>query len=301
MDLLVTTIGGDEPELREFWARRGSPGIDPAEEVICASFAGRLVGCLRMDDGLVTEVALDDDCDQSAVAEALLAELNLAALERGRFGLFVHCPPHLVDVFRAGGFHALAAVGGEVVLLENSPVGLSRYLAGLSARRWVAGTVAGVVLPEVVSAAALRLVTTALRDCDFVHVLPSASASDAMLERLAARLEQLPGAERLCVHAPSVYVSSRITGSGGRFEALDHQLFRRFVGPALGITHRYVGAAEPLRHWLQEADLPEPSITLIEVASTGHGPMFEGLGSRRPIEADLLGAVQATVVSRRSA
>jgi [citrate (pro-3S)-lyase] ligase len=90
---------------------------------------------------------------------------------------------------------------------------------------------------------------------------------------------------RLTLHEGSEYIISRATFPGYFFKdkaVIDHSwagidllLFREYIAPALGITHRYVGT-EPLdavtnnynadmRHWLQDTPSSAPAIAVVEV------------------------------------
>ncbi len=100
--------------------------------------------------------------------------------------------------------------------------------------------------------------------------------------------EGVEAIERLTLHPGSQYMISRATFSsyffkeknlvGDCFTAIDLLIFREWIAPALGVTHRFVGT-EPfcrvtnkynldMKYWLQ-ADLSRaPPVNVIEIPRT---------------------------------
>ena len=90
---------------------------------------------------------------------------------------------------------------------------------------------------------------------------------------------------RLTVHRGSEYIISRATFPcyfikeqsviNHCYTEIDLKIFRQYLAPALGVTHRFVGT-EPyctvtsqynndMRYWLETPTLPAPPIELVEI------------------------------------
>ncbi len=98
-------------------------------------------------------------------------------------------------------------------------------------------------------------------------------------------LKGTEGITNLTVHEGSQYVISRATFpcyfikeqgvADDCYTEIDLKIFRQYLAPALGITHRFVGN-EPfcavtakynrdMRYWLETPALPSPPIDLVEI------------------------------------
>ncbi len=104
-------------------------------------------------------------------------------------------------------------------------------------------------------------------------------------DRLDLVLKGTTDIPRLTVHRGSEYIISRATFPcyfikeqsviNHCYTEIDLKIFRQYLAPALGITHRFVGT-EPfctvtaqynldMRFWLETPTLPAPPITLVEI------------------------------------
>ena len=244
--------------------------------VACLGLAGRILKC----------AAVRNDLQGHDLARRLVEEMNYVALERGRRHLFLFTKPCYGPIFAACGFHQLAEVPNTVVLLENSPIAINRYVKSLQKLRRDGERIAGIVLnanPFTLGHA--HLVATAAAQCDVLHVFvvgedTSLFSYEDRLALVTAGVAALPNADRIVVHPGSDYIVSRATFPSYFLKdaadlakaatGIDLQLFRRYIAPALGIRHRYVGT-EPLSaitnlyndemcYWLMQAPLAEPTI-----------------------------------------
>ena len=133
------------------------------------------------------------------------------------------------------------------------------------------------------------LVERASQECDWLHVF--VVEEDASFfsydDRYQLVLRGVKHIQNLTLHPGSDYLISRTTFPCDFLKdrtmidygwaAIDLLLFREYIGPALGITHRYV-ATEPLsrvmgaynsemKTWLQQAGLTAP-IKVVEIPRT---------------------------------
>ena len=273
-------------------AERGLGGDDDVEFFVVARRADDLIGCVGLAGNVVKCTAVTPTEAGAGIGARLMAEVQYQALERGRAHLFVYTQPSNRRTFTSLGYRPIAEVPGIVTLLENTPFGLSGYCERLRRENNpVPGRIGAVVMhANPFTLGHEHLIRTAARDCDRLHVWVVAeegaefSAADR-LHLVQDGCAALPEASRIQVHPGSVYMVSRATfpeyflrddslverGVAG----LDLQLFRRHIGPALGITDRYVGT-EPLspvtdqynqamRHWLQQEPMDQPPITVHEI------------------------------------
>ncbi|HTO67525.1 MAG TPA: [citrate (pro-3S)-lyase] ligase, partial [Bradyrhizobium sp.] len=131
------------------------------------------------------------------------------------------------------------------------------------------------------------LVEQAAAACDWLHVfvVGEDAASFSYADRFALVAAGVKDIDNLTLHPGSEYIISRATFPGyflkekavvdHSWAAIDLLLFREYIGPALGITHRYVGT-EPfdpvtnnynadMRRWLQQAASAAPPIAVVEL------------------------------------
>ncbi|MGL5406782.1 MAG: [citrate (pro-3S)-lyase] ligase [Propionibacteriaceae bacterium] len=262
-------------------------GYDSDIELFVVALQGQqIVACLGLAGRILKCAAVRNDLQGHDLARRLVEEMNYVALERGRSHLFLFTKPCYAPIFSSCGFHQLAEVPNMVVLLENSPVAISRYAKSLQASRRDGEKVAGIVLnanPFTLGHA--HLVATAASECDVLHVFvvgedTSLFSYQDRLALVTAGVATLQHADRIVVHPGSDYIVSRATFPSYFLKdaadlakaatGIDLQLFRRYIAPALGIRHRYVGT-EPLSaitnlyneemcYWLMRAPLAEPAI-----------------------------------------
>jgi [citrate (pro-3S)-lyase] ligase len=256
--------------------------------VICRQ-QGRIIACAGLDHNTIKCVAVDDDCRGESLSLRLGSEVIKLAAERGQFHLFLYSAPHNLPVFRGWGFYPLVEVPQRVVLMENRPVAIERYCDRLREHRRPGRKIGGIVLNANPFTLGHRyLVEQAADACDWLHVF--VVGEDASLFSYADRFALVAAGVKhidiLTLHPGSEYIISRATFPGyflkdqtlidSSWAAIDLLLFREYIAPALGITHRYVGT-EPfdpvtntyntdMKHWLQHAASAAPPITVVEVS-----------------------------------
>jgi [citrate (pro-3S)-lyase] ligase len=249
---------------------------------------GRLVACAGLDHYTIKCVAVVEEFRGVALSLRLGGEVIKAASQRGWFHLFLYSRPDNLQYFRGWGFHPLIEVPAHVVLMENSPVAIHRYCDTLRERRRPGAKIGAIVLNANPFTCGHRyLIEKAAAACDWVHVF--AVKEDASLFSYSDRLKLLEAGVKdirnLTLYPGSDYIISRATFPGyflkeksiieWSWAAVDLLLFREYIAPALGITHRFVGS-EPfdpvtrnynadMKRWLQAAPIAAPPITVIEL------------------------------------
>ncbi|PWC31408.1 [citrate (pro-3S)-lyase] ligase [Azospirillum sp. TSO35-2] len=281
-------------ERQEIRSLLGRCGLDYEEQiqvfVVCRR-AGRLVACAGLESNIVKCCAIDPDLRGGSLSLTLLSEVVHLAYERGHSHLFLYTRPENVSFFQGCGFYPLAEVPDYVTLMENTPVGIRSYCDRLRAARRPGATIGGVVINANPFTLGHRyLVSLAAERCDWLHlfVVSEDASFVSYRDRYALVEEGVRGIPRLTLHHGSQYMVSRATFPNYFFKekgvvgdcctAIDLLLFRNFIAPALGITHRFVGT-EPfcgttrkynadMKYWLQTAPSAAPAVTVIEETRT---------------------------------
>ena len=296
------------PEMEEIGKLLAANGLeldDQIEVFVVCRRLGRLVACAGLDHYTIKCVAVAADFRGESLSLRLGSEVVKLAAERGHFHLFLYSAPHNLPFFRGWGFYPLAEVPQLVVMMENSPVAIQSYCDRLREQRRPGRQIGSIVLNANPFTLGHRyLVEQAAAACDWLHVF--VVKEDASLFSYADRFALVAAGvrhiDKLTLHPGSNYIISRATFPGyflkekatidHGWAAIDLLLFREYIAPALGITHRYVGT-EPfdpvtnnynadMTHWLQQAPSAAPSIAVIEVPRASiHGTPISATEVRR--------------------
>lgn len=258
--------------------------------VLCRA-QGHLIACAGLDHNVIKCVAVEQDFRGESVSLRLGTEIVRQAAARKRFHLFLYSAPHNRELFRGWGFYALVEIPDLVVLMENTPVAIQRYCDTLRAQRRRGQKIGGIVLnANPFTQGHLYLVEQAAAACDWLHVfvVKEDASTFSYADRFGLVAQGVQGISRITLHEGSDYIISRATFPGyflkdevvidHSWASIDLLLFREYIAPALGITHRYVGT-EPLdkvtnnynadmRRWLQDAPSSAPAISVVEVPRT---------------------------------
>lgn len=248
--------------------------------IACAGLAGNTIKC----------VAVQSAWRGEKLSARIVEEVEQLAAQRGNLHLFLYTRPENVDFFRGCGFSPLAEVPGVSVLLENTPVGMARYCATLQQLRQPGVHIGCIVMNANPFTLGHRyLVEQALQACDWLHIF--VVSEDVSLFPFTERLAMVrKGVADLCgltVHPGTCYLISRATFPSyflkeqkvvnETYSAMDLLIFRRYIAPALGITHRFVGT-EPycpvtaqynnaMHQWLEnEKPSALPVVNVVEIA-----------------------------------
>lgn len=282
-------------EVRRLLRASGLEAETDIQVFVVARDARRIVACAGLAADVVKCVTIVPEYRGSSLALRLMHEVQLLALKRGQSHLFLYTKPHNVVLFEGCGFHKLAEVMGHACLMENTPVGIRDYCDSLGAFRQEGKRIGCVVInANPFTLGHLHLVRRALRECDWLHVfVVSENASTfAYADRLDMVRAGLAGMDRVTVHAGSRYLISKATFPGYFLKdacvveacstAMDLLIFRKYIAPALGITHRFVGSEpfcsltrkynEDMFDWLESTSEEGAPIHVVEF------PRFEVAG-----------------------
>ena len=265
--------------------------------VVCRE-QGHVIACAGLYYNTIKCIAVAATWRGESLSLRLASEVVNLAAERRQFHLFLYTPPNRLPFFRGWGFYPLVEVPQLVLLMENSPIAIEKYCDSLRAQRRPGEKIGGLVLNANPFTLGHRyLVEKAAQECDWLHlfVVKEDASSFSYADRFALVAAGVESIKKLTLHQGSAYIISRATFPGyflkekatidHSWAAIDLLLFREYIAPALGITHRYVGS-EPfdavtnqynaaMKCWLQEAGSGALPITVVEVprASTGGTPI----------------------------
>ena len=279
-------------------------------DVVTVRSRGRLVACAGLGDNIVKCVAVSPALRGENIAARLVTEVTNRAAEMGRYHLFLYTKPENAEMFEGCGFYRLVEMPGMIVLMENTPTGLARYCESLAAGRRPGNRIASIVMnANPFTFGHQYLARTAESACDWLHVFVVGENSSLVTydDRYALVREGLQDFARTTVHPGSPYMISKATFPGYFLKnrgivdrchtAIDLLIFREYVAPALGITHRYVGT-EPfcpvtnkynadMKHWLMEAPSRAAPIAVVEVERTARsGRAISASEVRRLLRSD---------------
>lgn len=251
----------------------------------------RVIACAGLDKKTIKDVAVAEEFRGNSLSLQLGSEVVKLAAEKGQLHLFLYTRPSNVRLFQGWGFYPLVEVPKLVVFMENTLNGIKKYCDTLSSHRRPGNKIGCIVLnANPFTLGHLYLVEKAARECDWLHVF--VVGEDASIfsyaDRYALVSDGIKNIDNVTLHHGSDYIISRATFPGYflREEAvvdrgwtgIDLLLFRQYIAPALGITHRYVGT-EPfdtvtnkyntdMECWLQHAASPAPPISVVAVPRT---------------------------------
>ncbi|SUO93322.1 [citrate (pro-3S)-lyase] ligase [Suttonella ornithocola] len=249
---------------------------------------GKIIACGGIAPNVIKCFAIDSRYRGQGIALSLASQLIQEAAKRGYHQLFIYTKPKNADLFAGCGFYPIEQVPNQVLLLENSPVKLKRYQQQLRQLRQPGQKIGAIVMNANPFTLGHRyLVETALSQCDWLHlfVVGEDKSQFSYLDRLALVKAGTADLSRLTIHEGTPYIISRATFPCYflKYKNIVHQchmeldlrIFRRFIAPPLGITHRFVGNEptciitnyynQQMQIWLQSPEIDAPIIEKVEI------------------------------------
>lgn len=264
-------------------------GIDDDVEIFVVAYEdAEIVGCGALAGHMLKSVAVSNAHQGYGLSTKLLTELVTMAYDLGRYNLFIYTKPENYEMFHAAGFYLLTSVKDRVILLENSKTRLSNYSKNLAKQKRAGGRIGSIVMnANPFTKGHLYLVDKASKECDWVHlfVVKEDNSFFSYHDRMKMIQAGVEHYNNVIVHEGSDYMISRATFPSYFLKdegvinyshtAIDLQLFRNFIAPSLGITHRYVGTEpickvtrfynQQMHQWLDTPTLELPPISLVEI------------------------------------
>ncbi len=263
--------------------------IDTTVEVfIIVTRNDRLIACGGIAGNIIKCVAISESVRGEGLALTLATELINLAYERNCPNLFIYTKTNNEALFKQCGFYTLTSVPGLMVLMENSATRLERYASYLTTLRQAGSKIGCIVMNANPFTHGHRyLIQKAAEQCDWLHVflVKEDTSRFPYEDRLALVRAGTADIKKLTVHRGSEYIISRATFPcyfikeqgvlNHCHTEIDLKIFRQYLAPALGVTHRFVGTEpycavtatynQDMRHWLETPMLQAPPIELVEI------------------------------------
>ncbi|XBS71588.1 [citrate (pro-3S)-lyase] ligase [Acerihabitans sp. KWT182] len=293
----VLPVNGAPDGLREVRGLLEQSGLGMDADMdyfVVAHHGGRLAGCAGIAGNTIKCVAVAAGYRGDNLSARLVGEVENLAVRQGHSHLFLYTRPANIPLFKGCGFYPLAQWDQVAVLMENTPVGIRRYCRALAQYRRPGARIGAVVMnANPFTLGHGYLAEQAAAACHWLHIF--VVREDVSLFSYAERLDMVrAGVAHIAnatVHPGSDYLISRATFPGyflrdsqlisQTYSAIDLLIFRDYIAPALGITHRFVGT-EPycpvtdqynrdMRVWLEEpARSASPPVTVVEIPRKCH-------------------------------
>lgn len=217
---------------------------DDGKLAATGSFAGRVLKC----------IAVDREYQSFGLAAKVITHLVNEEYRRGRTHLFMFTKPEFKRTFSALGFHPVAEVPPALVLLDNQPDGMRRYLQEIFAETGdIAPSGAVVVNCNPFTLGHRHLIEYAAARCAKLHVFVVWEEQSIFPPevRYALVKQGISHLSNVVMHPGRDYVISQATFPSyfmktcdewaEHYARLDLTLFARFIAPHLQIRKRFVG------------------------------------------------------------
>lgn len=263
-------------------------GVDTDVERFIVAYSGNeIVACGGIAGNILKSIAIVPELHGSGFSLKLMTELTSLAYEMGRYDLFLFTKPQNTKLFRQSGFFPIAKVDEQLVLLENSQSRIRKYCRTLNKLKVDGEKIGSIVMnANPFTLGHQYLIEKAASDCDWLHliVVKEDGSEFPYNDRFEMIKEGVSHIKNITVHPGSNYIISLATfpsyfiKSKGLVDychtAIDLQIFRQYIAPALGITHRYVGSEpecvvtshynQQMKYWLSASGFKWPKIEVIE-------------------------------------
>lgn len=245
------------PQIREIHHCCGIKTPSGIDEwfVVLSDSDHRLLGTAGVLDGLIQGVAIHPDYQGKDLTSKLFESIFLWAYKENQRSLYLYTKPELANQFESLGFRRLIEVRPYAYLLEWGERQFDQFVTtlGLASIAKKSSSVGAVVVNcNPFTLGHQYLIEHAASRCEWVYILVVQEDKSTFLFKDRWEMIQLgtmhldnvvmiPG-DRFVVSAltfPSYFTRDEDLASA---EALmDVTLFRDYIVPALGITHRFVG------------------------------------------------------------
>lgn len=256
--------------------------------VLAYSDKGELVACGGVSQNILKCIAIHSEYRGKGVALSLMSELVSHAYQLGYAQLFIYTKPEYIPLFEDCGFYLIMSADPYVALLENSRQRLQKQCEEWRSLQVEGKSVGAIVMNANPFTLGHRyLIEQALKQCEHLHLfVVSENASQfSYMARFSLVQQGIADLSNITLHDSSPYLISRATFPDYFLKdkglvndlhlALDLKIFRHYIAPSLGITHRFVGT-EPIcavtreynrqmHYWLQQAEMPAPTIDVVEI------------------------------------
>lgn len=258
------------------------------ERFVVAKSNEQIIACGGLAGSILKSIAIDPALHGTGFSLNLMTELTAMAYEMGRFDLFLFTKPENAKLFRDSGFFPIATAEDKLVLMENGQSNLRNYTRRLKRRKKEGNKIGSIVMnANPFTLGHQYLIETAALNCDWLHLFVVGEEGNDFsyndrVNMISNGIKHIPN---ITIHPGSKYIISKATfptyfiKDEGVIDfchtAIDLNIFRKYIAPALGVTHRFVGTEpdclvtnyynQQMKHWLTTDDLNTPRVEVIEI------------------------------------
>lgn len=247
--------------------------VDKSGIAAVGAFDGKVLKC----------IAVDDKYKGMGLSNKIVSNLVSEEYVRGNTDLFVFTKPKNYKVFNDMGFYKIEEVKDKVILLENNPNGIKKYVQKLKDKRQDGKVISSIVLNcNPFTLGHKYLIEKASLESDVLHIFVVSEDKSAFPFEVRYSLvkEGTKHLKNVIIHKSGDYIISNATFPTyfikKKSEAvkihtvLDLKIFGKYIASSLGINRRFVGEetrdeVTKIYNDSMKKLLPEVGIEVIEV------------------------------------
>lgn len=212
--------------------------------IAAGSFGGRVLKC----------IAVDEQYKSIGLSARVITHLVNEQYRRGRTHLFIYTKPENKRIFSELGFYPIAEVPAKVVLMENQPDGIHKYVKEISENVSIGQPSAAIVVNcNPFTLGHRYLIEFAANRCQVLHIFVVWEDKSSFPAETRFRLikEGVSHLSNVVLHKGRDYIISDATFPSYFIKEyqdlvetqakLDLTVFSRYIAPALNIQKRFVG------------------------------------------------------------
>lgn len=258
--------------------------LDRDVEYTIALFEGdKIVGTGSLSGKVLKCIAVDPEYKGLGLSNRIISLLLSEEYERGNTHLFLFTKPENYSMFKDMGFYRIMEASSKVILLENDPTGIYKYVNDLKTKRIEGKSISSIVMNcNPFTLGHKYLIEYAAKESDILHIFVVWEDKSTFPRDVRYKLikEGTKDLSNIVIHRGKDYIISNSTfpsyfikEGNEQVKAhafLDLKIFGEYIAPALGINKRFIGE-EPYCHVTKKYNeamkelLPDFGINVIEI------------------------------------
>jgi len=244
----------EKKELSEFMEKQGLRLEEDIEYSTALLDAGKIAAAGSLGGRVLKCIAVGEKYKNTGLSSRIVTGLINEAYTRGITHLFIYTKPENKIIFNELGFHPIAEVPEESVLMENRADGIKSYIGEIvreSGEKGISGAV--VVNCNPFTLGHKYLIERAASQCRYLHVFVLWEEKSSFPAEVRYRLVQegISHLSNVILHKGKDYIISDATFPSyfmktydqwaEAYARLDIEIFARHIAPALDIRKRFAG------------------------------------------------------------
>lgn len=244
----------EKEKLKAFLNGQGLSMDKDIEYTMVITDSDRIVASGSFSDRVLKCIAVEDEYKGQGLSARVITHLVNEQYARGRTHLFIYTKPENRRIFSELGFYPVAEVRDKVVLMENRPDGIKRYMDEIAAQTGtIVPSAAVVVNCNPFTNGHKYLLEYAAARCEMLHVFVVWEDRSLFPAEVRYRLvrEGVAHIPNISVHKGRDYIISNATFPSyfiKQYEdvveihaGLDLEIFSQYIAKRLDIRKRFVG------------------------------------------------------------